>query len=91
MNSDCDSLTSTSLVKGHLWLDGKPINYDLNNVPIGDQIIQLSLNGYESQSFPAIITSGQEIDLGTILFFVDVALQNKISNVFIINLVSIVY
>ena len=33
LNSDCDSLISCELVKGHLWLDGKPINYSLENVP----------------------------------------------------------
>jgi CMP-N,N'-diacetyllegionaminic acid synthase len=33
LNSDCDSLTSCELVKGHLWLDGTPINYSLENVP----------------------------------------------------------
>lgn len=33
LNSDCDSLTSCELVKGHLWLDGKPINYSIENVP----------------------------------------------------------
>lgn len=33
LNSDCDSLTSCELVKGHLWLDGKPINYSLENIP----------------------------------------------------------
>lgn len=33
MESDFDSLTSTDFILGHLWLDGKPINYDLNNVP----------------------------------------------------------
>jgi len=31
--SDCDSLTSVEKVKNHLWLNGKPINYDLENVP----------------------------------------------------------
>ena len=33
LNSSCDSLTSCELVKGHLWLDGEPINYSLENVP----------------------------------------------------------
>ena len=33
MMSEVDSLTSCELVKGHLWLDGKPINYSLDNVP----------------------------------------------------------
>jgi len=28
-----DSLTTVSPVKSHLWLDGKPINYDPNNSP----------------------------------------------------------
>lgn len=52
-------------------------HFILNSVPIGDQIIQLSLSGYESQSFPASIISGQEIDLGIILFFADVTLQDN--------------
>ena len=52
-------------------------NFVLNNIPIGDQIIQLSLNGYESQSFPASISGDQEIDLGTILLFVDMTLQDN--------------
>ena len=28
-----DSLTTVTPVKSHLWLDGKPINYDPNNAP----------------------------------------------------------
>lgn len=46
MNSDCDSLTSTSLVKGHLWLDGKPINYDLNNVPNSQDLPNIEMINY---------------------------------------------
>ena len=45
------TVTSTSN-KQQTDTDG---NFVLNNVPIGDQIIQLSFNGYESQSFPANI------------------------------------
>jgi CMP-N,N'-diacetyllegionaminic acid synthase len=33
LNSECDSLTSVTEVKNHLWLNNKPLNYDLNNVP----------------------------------------------------------
>ena len=33
LNNDFDSVTSVTEVKNHLWLDNKPINYDLNNVP----------------------------------------------------------
>ena len=48
----------------------------LNDVPTGDQIIQLSFKGYETQSFPTKVTGGQEADLGAILLFVDVNLQD---------------
>jgi len=30
---ECDNLVTTSLVKHHLWLDGKPLNYDIKNSP----------------------------------------------------------
>jgi N-acylneuraminate cytidylyltransferase len=46
MNSECDSLTSTSLVKGHLWLDGKPINYDLDNVPNSQDLPDIEMINY---------------------------------------------
>ena len=32
LNSDYDSLTSFDVIQNHLWQDGKPLNYDLNNV-----------------------------------------------------------
>lgn len=28
-----DSLTSVDIIQNHLWLNGKPINYDINDVP----------------------------------------------------------
>lgn len=46
LNSDCDSLTSTHLVKGHLWLDGKPINYDLDNVPNSQNLPDIQMVNY---------------------------------------------
>jgi N-acylneuraminate cytidylyltransferase len=46
LNSDCDSLTSTHLVKGHLWLDGNPINYDLNNVPNSQDLPNIQMLNY---------------------------------------------
>ena len=33
LSSSSDSLTSVDIIKNHLWFEGKPINYDLNNVP----------------------------------------------------------
>ena len=32
-NSTFDSLTSVDIIQNHLWLEGKPINYNINNVP----------------------------------------------------------
>ena len=46
LNSECDSLTSTHLVKGHLWLDGKPINYDLDNVPNSQDLPNIEMLNY---------------------------------------------
>lgn len=33
MKNDCDSLTSVDVIKNHLWLNGKPLNYSLKNIP----------------------------------------------------------
>jgi len=46
LNSECDSLTSTHLVKGHLWLDGKPMNYDLDNVPNSQDLPNIEMLNY---------------------------------------------
>lgn len=46
LNSECDSLTSTHLVKGHLWLDGKPMNYDLDNVPNSQDLPDIEMLNY---------------------------------------------
>ena len=32
-NDEYDSLNTVSSIKEYLWLDGKPINYDMSNVP----------------------------------------------------------
>ena len=33
MNSDFDSMTSVDIIKNHLWLGDKPLNYSLDDVP----------------------------------------------------------
>ena len=33
LSSEHDSLTSVDIIKNHLWLNGKPLNYRLDNVP----------------------------------------------------------
>lgn len=45
----------------------------LTNVPVGNQVVQISLAGYETQSFPVNIEEGKELDLGTVFLFVDLS------------------
>ncbi len=53
-------------------------NFILNNVPVGNQLVQISFKGYESQSFPISLSDDtREIDLGTIHLFVDLVLQDN--------------
>ena len=49
----------------------------LSNVPQGDQVVQISLQNYETQSFPVTVEAGKEVDLGTILLFVDLTLVEE--------------
>lgn len=46
MTSDFDSLTSCELVKGHLWLDKKPINYSIDNVPNSQDLPEIKKLNY---------------------------------------------
>ena len=48
-------------------------NFVLTNVPKGEQVVQISLQNYESQSFPVTIEEGKEVDLGTIMLFIDLS------------------
>ena len=41
-----DSLTSTHLIKGHLWLDNEPLNYDLGNVPNSQDLPDIEMLNY---------------------------------------------
>ena len=80
-----DSETQASLINVSVTVSNTDItqqtdangNFTLTNVPVGNQLIQISFKGYESQSFPASIADGQEIDLGTILLFVDMSLTDN--------------
>lgn len=49
-----DTLNSAHLIKEFLWLDGKPINYDLNNMPKSQNLpniyaLNFALNIFERQ------------------------------------------
>ncbi len=41
-----DSLTSTHSVKGHLWLDNKPLNYKLDNIPNSQDLPDIKMLNY---------------------------------------------
>lgn len=44
--------------------------FTLQNVPNGKQLVIVNKNGYENQTFPLQV-SGKELDLGTIMLFLD--------------------
>ena len=45
-STEFDSLTSTHLIKGHLWLDNKPLNYNLANVPNSQDLPDIEMLNY---------------------------------------------
>jgi len=63
------SVANTSIVQ-HTDIDG---NFALTNVPLGQQIIEITFETYESQRLPVIIETDKTIDLGTILLVFDLS------------------
>ena len=49
-------------------------NFLIQNAPAGNQLLELSLEGYETQNFPITVSEGGEVDLGSILLY-EVALD----------------
>jgi hypothetical protein len=45
----------------------------ITNIPTGNQIVQIFLEGYEAQLFPVLIETNSQIDLGTILLVFDLS------------------
>ena len=45
-NSNYDSLTSVDVIKNHLWLNNKPLNYDLKNVPNSQDLPEVKRLNY---------------------------------------------
>ena len=52
--------------------------FAIQNVPNGSYILEVRLQGYETQNFPIEI-SGNTIDLGNILLFKDIAIDQDLS------------
>lgn len=45
--------------------------FNITNIPTGNQIVHIFLEGYEVQLFPVLIETNSQIDLGTILLVFD--------------------
>ena len=52
--------------------------FAIKNIPKGTYIVEMKLAGYETQNFPVEL-SGKTIDLGTILFYKDIAEDQDLS------------
>lgn len=48
-------------------------NFILTNLPLGNQLIEISLNTYETQRFPILIEVDKPIDLGILLLVFDLS------------------
>ena len=68
------SIVNTNLSQ----ITGEDGVFAIKNVPNGSYIVEIRLAGYETQNFPVEL-SGETIDLGTILFFKDIAEDQDLS------------
>lgn len=55
-------------------------SFVLENLPNGRQFVVVSLQGYETQNFPVLL-SGKTVDLGTIMLFEDVSEDRDLSTI----------
>jgi len=58
-------------------LTNKVGEFILTKVPIGNQILILSLNGFEPQQYPVVIKPGETVDLGSIMLYVAITSQDQ--------------
>ena len=54
-------------------------NFVFQNVPAGNQLVKLSLDGYETQNFPVVVVDGEEVNLGPILMYEEALNQTDLS------------
>lgn len=55
-------------------------SFELNNVPIGNQVVKIQLGGFETQQFPVKV-SEKTIDLGEITLFEDIQEDEDLSTI----------
>jgi len=51
-------------------------NFYLSHVPVGNQIVIIELNGFETQQISVTVKSGETIDLGSIILYIDTSSQD---------------
>lgn len=83
-----DRITSDKLPEVRVVLEGTSQStqtdvagaFVLNqNVPVGDQILTISKNGYVTRRFPVVLNEGKILDLGEITFDVDLAAEQRLN------------
>ncbi len=82
-----DSSNAKALKETSITVEGTTIkqttdekgNFVLLNVPVGNQLIKIQIDGYETQSFPVTVKENETSDLGTILMYKDEAIQEDLS------------
>jgi len=80
-----DAETKNLIINATVSISGTTVSQqtDVNgsfifkNIRTGNQLVQITFNGYESQTLPININDNQEIDLGIILLYVDLGLQDN--------------
>jgi|TARA_B110000238_G_C16136543_1_gene443985 hypothetical protein len=82
-----DSDTSKPIVGVEVTVDGTTIkestdnsgSFVLQNVPSGNQLITIVIQGYETQNFPVTVVENDTIDLGAVLLYKDAVFQEDLS------------
>ncbi|MFT4684948.1 MAG: hypothetical protein ACI863_001562 [Flavobacteriales bacterium] len=82
-----DSDTSTPIVGVEVTVDGTTIkestdnsgSFVLQNVPSGNQLITIVIQGYETQNFPVTVVENDTVDLGAVLLYKDAVFQEDLS------------
>lgn len=82
-----DSDTSTPIIGVKVTVDGTTIkestddngNFVIQNIPSGSQLVTIVFQGYETQRFPVTVVENDTVDLGSVLLYKDLALQDDLS------------
>ena len=82
-----DRITTENLAEATVFIEGTSQTmqtgadgaFVLTQVPVGDQILSISKNGYVTRRFPVVINEGQTLDLGEVTLDVDVAKEQELN------------